>query len=87
MQRCAWDRLKLRKDVHEFLEQNIWLPLNKMRQINETELLQFIAADNVFGFVQCDVQVPDNLKTEFADLPPIFKNVEISIDDVGETMQ
>ena len=87
MQRCKWDRLKQRKEVREFLEKKIWLPNNNTRQLNETELLHLIQSEKVFGFVQCDVQVPDHLKAEFADLPPVFKNANITIDDVGETMQ
>ena len=47
----------------------------------------YCQTEKVFGFVQCDVQVPEHLKAEFADLPPIFKNANITIDDVGETMQ
>jgi len=87
VQRCTWDRLKQRKEVREFLEQKIWLPNNNTRQLNETELLHLIQAEKVFGFVQCDIRVPEHLKTEFADLPPIFKNANITIDDVGETMK
>jgi len=63
------------------------LPLNDIRQLNEHELLQHIESEKVFGFVQCDVRVPEHLKAQFADLPPIFKNTDISINDVGETMQ
>jgi hypothetical protein len=87
MQRCHWDRLKRRRDVREFLEQNIWLPLKFVRNITETELVQLIRKEKVFGFVQCDVRTPDELKEEFADMPPIFKNIDISIDDIGETMK
>ena len=86
MQRCRWDRLKQLKQVREFLEKTVWLPLNNTRQLNEHELLQHIESEKVFGFVQCDVRVPEHLNAQFADLPPIFKNTDISINDVGETM-
>ncbi|KAF0688759.1 Aste57867_19665 [Aphanomyces stellatus] len=35
------------------------------------------ANDKVFGFLQCDIPVPDHLKERFSEMAPIFKNVEI----------
>src|ERR1700726_1046316 len=87
MQRCNWDMLKRRPDVRKFLEQHIWLPQHDTRRLEEYELFDLISHELAFGFVQCDVHVPLHLQAEFADLPPIFKNCEISINDVGETMK
>ena len=32
---------------------------------------------SLFGYVQCDLVVPDELKSKFANSPPIFKNTEV----------
>lgn len=32
----------------------------------------------VFGFLQCDIEVPEHLKEHFSEMAPIFKNVEIN---------
>ena len=37
--------------------------------------------------VECDVRVPDALQPKFAEMCPIFKNKEISRDDIGQHMQ
>ena len=41
----------------------------------------------MFGFVECDIEVPDQLKEYFSEMTPIFKNVDVCLDDVGEFMQ
>ena len=33
------------------------------------------------------VRVPDELKEKYSDFPPIFKNTEITLADIGEHMQ
>ena len=32
--------------------------------------------DISFGFVECDIEVPDHLKDYFSEMTPIFKNVD-----------
>ena len=41
----------------------------------------------MFGFVECDIEVPDQLKEYFSEMTPIFKNVDACLDDAGEFMQ
>ena len=41
----------------------------------------------MFGLVQCDIFVPKELKYHFKELPPIFKNTYVSIDDIGSHMK
>jgi hypothetical protein len=41
-------------------------------------------AEKLFGALEVDLHVPDNLKFKFAEMPPIFKNVEVSRDDIGD---
>ena len=40
-----------------------------------------------FGYVQCDLVVPDELKSKFANFPPIFKNTEDGRNDIGDYMK
>ena len=41
----------------------------------------------MFGFVECDIEVPDHLKEYFSEMTPILKNIDICLDDIGEFMQ
>ena len=36
-----------------------------------------------FGQIECDIAVPEHLKEYFAEMPPIFKNVEITYNDLS----
>ena len=40
-----------------------------------------------FGYVQCDVEVPENRGEAFANLPPIFKSINIGADDISPFMK
>ena len=50
-------------------------------------MIEKILADELFGLVQCDVRVPDHLKSYYAQFPPVFKNAEVSLEDVGPHMK
>ena len=40
----------------------------------------------MFGYVQCDIEVPEELKKAFAYFPPIFKNTNVGRHDIGLLM-
>ena len=41
----------------------------------------------MFGYVQCDIEVPEELKKKFANFPPIFQNTNVGRHDIGSLMQ
>jgi hypothetical protein len=41
----------------------------------------------LLGALEVDIKVPDLLKPTFAEMSPIFKNVEVSRDDIGDHMR
>ena len=41
----------------------------------------------IFGFVECDIEVPAHLHAKFAEMSPIFKNVSFSRSDLSSHMQ
>ena len=45
----------------------------KLHLSSET-LLTRIHEDKLFVYVQCDLEVPEELRERFANFPPIFKN-------------
>ena len=51
------------------------------------DILEDIVKDRLFGFVTLDIHVPQELYPRFSEFPPIFKNTEITIDDIGEHMK
>ena len=57
------------------------------KYLNQNQIIQYIQDDRLFGFVECDIEVPDHLKDYFSEMTPIFKNTEVSLNDVGQHMQ
>lgn len=51
------------------------------------QIKNFIEDGSLFGAVEVDISVPEHLKEKFAEMPPIFKNVEVQEKDIGEYMQ
>ena len=58
----------------------------KLPLIQES-LLAKIREDKLFGYLQCDLEVPDGLKYKFLNFPPIFKNFNVSQADIGDYMR
>jgi len=48
-------------------------------------LKEDILNDKLFGFIQVDIETPENLKEYFSEMTPIFKNAEINF--IGDLAQ
>ena len=51
------------------------------------QIISSIRSDTLFGVVRCDIRVPDDEKEKFSEMCPVFKNVDIPFDCIGEHMQ
>ena len=68
-----WESFKTKEKIKKHIRTHFTykIPLS-------TELLPAkIEYGSLFGFVQCDLVVPDELTSKFANFPPIFKNTEV----------
>lgn len=64
--------------------------IGKSNFLEAREILQTITQGNLFGLVECDIEVPRwdaELIEYFEQFPPICKSAEITIDDIGEHMK
>ena len=52
-----------------------------------SDIKDAIISEESFGIVKCSISVPDELKPRFSEFPPIFKNSEIPISEIGEHMK
>ena len=57
------------------------------RPLSEEQLLQGIIDGRLFGYVQCDIEVPEHLRSYFSNFPPIIKNNVVSREDIGILMR
>ena len=54
--------------------------------LSSETLLMRIHEDKLFGYVQCDLEVPEELRERFANFPPIFKNCDVGRENIGKFM-
>ena len=57
------------------------------RPLSEVGFMQEIIDGGLFGYVQCDIGVPEHLRDNFFNFPPIFKNTAVRGDDIGSLMK
>ena len=74
MWECAWKR------VRDPPHREKW----KMAQ---HQILAAVVDGTLFGMVECDIRVPDNLREHFSEMQPVFKNTNVSRDDIGPFMR
>ena len=49
--------------------------------------MEQIRSGKLFVYVQCDIEVPEELKEKFANFPPFFKKTTVGRHDIGSLMQ
>ena len=55
--------------------------------VREERLLKNIKSGNLFGYVQCLIELPENLREFCAMFPPIFMNINVGRGDIGPIMK
>ena len=84
MWECEWWRLYKTTNT---VEQHIREHFPYKRSLAAEELLEDIKEGKLFGYVQCDVEVPENFRAKFGNFPQIFKNTLVSKSDIGDLMK
>ena len=62
-------------------------PCDGLVIMTEDQILTAVMDEKLFGVFGNRSSRPDNLKSKFAEMPPIFKYVEVSRDDIGDHMR
>ena len=57
------------------------------KYLTQEQIIKYIKDGHLFGFVECDIHVPEHLKDYFSEMTIIIKNTEVSLKDVGQHMQ
>ena len=78
-----WSFYKTDASVKHHLQENF----HYRRALSEEGFLQGIIDGRLFGYVQCDIEVPEQLRDYFSNFPPIFENTVVSRDDIGNLMK
>ena len=84
MWECQWWRLyKTTNTVKQHIRENF--PYR--RSLAAEQLSEEINEGKLFGYVQCDIEVPEKLRTNFANFPPIFKKTLVINSDTRDLMK
>ena len=84
MWKCGWWRLyKTTTSVKLHIGENF--PYR--RSLAEHQLLEEIKKGNQFGYVQRNIEVPENLRANFANFHLIFRNTLVSKNYIGDLMK
>ena len=57
--------------------------LSPTKCLSENGIWENIKSGCLCGCVQCDIEVPENLRETFANFPPIFRTIDVGRDDIG----
>ena len=78
MWQCDWWRLY---KATNNTKQNIPEHFPYRRSLAAQQLLEEIKKGKLFGYVQCEIRVLENLRSSLCNFPPLFKNTLISKND------
>ena len=80
---CEWWRLyKTMTNVQLHIGENF-----PYRRSLTEQLVEGIKKVSLFGYVQSEIEVPENLRVNFANFPPISKDTLVSKNDIGDLMK
>ena len=51
--------------------------------MTQRQILTDVRAGILFGMIQCDIRLPEELRAHFAEMQRLFKNVDLTRDDLG----
>ena len=84
MWECEWWRLYI---TTNFVKQHFREHFTHRRSLAADQLLEETKEGQLFGYVQCDIVVPESLREIFANFPPIFKTTFVIKSDIGDLMK
>ena len=80
---CEWWRLH--KTINT-VKQHIREHFHYRRSVAAEQLLEEVKKGKLFGYVQCDIEVPESLRAKFANFPQMFNNNLVSKSNTGDLM-
>ena len=62
-------------------------PPRQKWNMTQQQIIAAVVDGTLFGMIECDVRVPDELRYHFAEMQPIYKNAMVTRDNIGPFMQ
>jgi len=88
MYECEWrDMRRTNRKLQWFVATEVRRTLDRVKIMSAERILREVRNERLFGCVEVDIRAPDHLKEKFSEMCPIFKNTNISRDDIGDFMK
>ena len=81
---CEWQRLYKTTNT---VKQHIREQFPYRRSLATEQLLEEIREGKLFGYLQCDIEVPEKLRSKFVNFPAMFMNTLVSKSDILDLMK
>ena len=78
-----WDQVQM----SSFLKNHVRKYFPYKLPLRKETLLKRIDEDKLFGYVQCDLEVSEEIYERFANFPPVFENTNVGREDIGDFMR
>jgi hypothetical protein len=82
-----WLPMRTSRQIQTLLKNQFYYP-HHYERLNQEKIIEYIKDETIFGFVECDIEVPSNLYEHFQEYQPLAKNIDIgtSTEEIGEFM-
>ena len=85
---CEWEYVKHNSvTIQQFVSSLNEREMIERKSMTEAEIITALHQDKFFGFLECDIEVPHNFRSRFNEMPIVFKNINISRDNLSAHMQ
>ena len=84
---CEWKEMRRDRTIRKCLDAAFPRRRHARWTMTSQQILSGVLAGTVFGMIECDICVPEELREHFAEMQPVFKNTRLTLDDLGPFMR
>ena len=83
---CEWKDMRRAPAVRKCLDAAFPRRRHVQSTMTSQQILNGVRAGTVFGMIECDICVPEELREHFEEMQPVFKNISLIREDLGTFM-
>jgi len=85
MWECEWNNLKNESvEIREFLARRD--KYHQAEKMTQASVIKAVKEEKMFGMLEVDIECPEHVKPFFDEFQPIFRNTDLSLEQVGAHM-
>ena len=87
MWECVWKETRKEPAAKLFLDTESPIRRGVKWELTQQQIIATVRAGTLFGLIECDVRVPEELRVHFAEMLPVFKNTTVTREDICPFMR